>query len=117
MNPLVLFILTIGFALGYGFARIQLRGRFLLALEAKEDAPLPPSWCPPDEAPLSQQWKLPPYRTEPLSLIRRPRCPEGYSAKQVLGYSDFGTPHPPQYPGKFEQWRKDHHDYYAGVDE
>jgi hypothetical protein len=108
--PIVLITLTLGIVIGYWLCRMQLRGKFLLA---DEQMPLPGPWCTPDEAPLSQQWKLPPHQsppTEPPTLIHTPRCPEGYSAKQVLGYKHFGTLNSPQYPGGFEQWRKDHDD-------
>jgi len=104
MNPLVLFIFLVGCVVGYLVARVQLRGRFLLTLEGLEEEPLPGPWCPPEAAPLQ------PHRR---TLMRTPRCPDGYSAKQVLGYSNFGTPHRSQYPGGFDQWRMDHDDYYG----
>ena len=37
-------------------------------------------------------------------LIRTRRCPQGYSAKQILGYNDFGTIHEPQFPGGIDAW-------------
>lgn len=130
-------LIVFGALLGYSLARVQLRGRFLLAAEAAygpqprirtlstawqditRTSTLPSSWCRPEDAPLhapkgltlAEQWNLPhrpPIDTEP-HLIITPRCPDGYSAKQILGYTTIGRePTPPQYPGGFEVWKELH---------
>lgn len=80
-----------------------------------EEDPVEAPSDPVDERSLRERFNLP-GQADPL-LYRTPQCPDGYSAKQVLGYHDFSTPHPPQYPGGFEQWRKDHNDYWSSLDE
>ena len=100
--PVVLMTLVVGIVVGYWLCRMQLRGKFLIAEEMR---PLPQSWCPPEESP------LPPTRsiyTQSLSPPPRPptdkNCPHGFSAKQVIGYNDFGYRHPAQYPGGIRAW-------------
>jgi hypothetical protein len=82
-----------------------------------EEDPVEPSSDLVDERSLRERFNLPGQADAQRQLIQTPQCPEGYSAKQVLGYHDFGTPHPPQYSGGFDQWRKDHNDYWPSVDE
>lgn len=102
MNGLVLFIFIVGAASGYALCRIQLRGRFVLAQEAIDDA----------EADMrAARWRvahpLPTYDRDPdpqPQLIRTPRCPGGYGAAQILGYNDFGIRHPSLYPGGKEKY-------------
>ena len=125
MNPLVLFIFLVGCVVGYLFARVQLRGRFLLALDGREEAPLPGPWCPPEAAPLSQQWNLPARTVDPVQsyteavpaiqpsrrvLRRFPDAqPMYFSAKQIIGRQDeHGFPRAPQYPDGLTGWYRDH---------
>jgi hypothetical protein len=112
MNGLVLFIFLVGAAVGYAFARIQLRGRFLLALEGRETPPLPGPWCPPDEAPLSHAWNPPPQPSASLrdhpGLIRTPLAPQGFTAKHIVGrYDPHGFERDPLYPGGLNGWLRD----------
>lgn len=107
MTVFILFVCTVCILAGYAVARIQLRGRFILASEAIEDA---------EREVTAYRWKsrqLPPHTTttvtleeddSPLTLresdlIRTSRCPSGYGAAQILGYNDFGTIHESFYPG------------------
>lgn len=58
------------------------------------DVPIPIDGVPIGE--LSKAFGLP---TKPELIITK-RCPEGYSAKQILGYTSVGrSPTPPSYPG------------------
>ena len=80
--PIVLIVFAVGIGVGYWLCRMQLRGKFLLAEEAMEEAKgmtpplpqptdtpgeLPGPWCRPEESPLalSQQWGLPNYHNAP----------------------------------------------------
>lgn len=103
MHPLVIIILTFGAVLGYGFARLQLKGRFILAQEAIEDAEAEIAAARYREL----RREVQPQPTSPHrnpDLIITPRCPTGYSAAQILGYNDFGIIHPSQYPGGKAAW-------------
>ena len=107
MSPLVLFILTLGWLLGYGLARIQLRGRFILAQEAIHNA---------NQERTHYEWKqqtadqmLADAAAElERTLIKTRRCPDGYSAKQIIGHNYFGTVHPPQFEGGLKAWDATH---------
>lgn len=118
--PIVLFTLALGIALGYWIARMQLRGKFILAEEAMEEATwraieqdgeMPHPSPPTLPLPLSEQWGLPHCRppvqshVNPLDLplIREDGRPQ-WSAKQVIGYNVWGFEHPPQYPGGLPVW-------------
>lgn len=106
VNPLVIIILTFGAVLGYGFARLQLKGRFIMAQEAIEDAETEIAAsryreeCRVDQL---QRWKEEVVREFGLSMSTA-GCPEGISASQILGYNDFGVIHPSQYPGGKSAW-------------
>lgn len=123
MNTLVSFLFDVLLLLGgYGFARLQLRGRFGLAKDAIEDAETEiaaaryrelkrdkeiKEWK--DRVVLDmRQWKAGLLQEFSLSMST-PRCPDGYSAKQVLGYKSVGAlPYSPQYPGGFRAWDAAH---------
>lgn len=118
--PIVYITLVVGIALGYWIARKQLAGKFILAEEAMEEAtwraieienerhaPITPT------PPLSEQWGLPNYHNQPpvqshvnpldLPLIREDGRPQ-WSAKQVIGYNEWGFERAPQYPGGLSVW-------------
>ena len=106
MNPLVIFIMLVGAFLGYGFARIQLRGRFILAQEAIETAEMETTavrYRDLRRANELDEWKRHVIHEFRLTQITE-RCPDGYGAEQILGYNDFGTIHPSLYPGGKEAW-------------
>lgn len=75
------------------------------------DTAVLPSSFHGDGRPLSQQWNLPTRRSAPVCdpLIRTRLCPDGYSAAQILGYSDLGgREHPSLYPGGKETYLDTH---------
>lgn len=103
--PIVLITLIVGVVVGYWLCRMQLRGKFILAkeemdhavsarLNAEWMATHPPTQTQTQEQPLSVLWDLPISKN----------TPNGFSAKQVLGYNVFGYRREPQYPGGIREW-------------
>lgn len=99
--PIVLFTFALGIFIGYWLCRMQLRGKFLLA---DEQMPLPPPWRAPEPLPTLTP---PTDAPAPALTVKSENTPHGYSAKQVLGYNDWGRIHHPQYPGGIQQWDVD----------
>ena len=112
MNTITLFLFDVALLLGgYGFARLQLRGRFILAQEAIDDAEAEVATVRHRELCRThalEQWKESIVQEFALTMTTD-SCPEGISAKQVLGYRDLGAlPHPPQYAGGLRAWDANH---------
>mgnify|MGYP006932125742 CR=1 FL=1 len=117
--PAVIFIFMVGIAVGYWLCRAQLRGKFILAKEEMDhavSARLNAEWIaahpPPQpqpqptqtqEQPLSVAWNLPHHP----DLIKTRRCPTGFSAKQVLGFT-YPYNYEPIYPGGIKEWDATH---------
>ena len=105
--PAVIFIFMVGIAVGYWLCRMQLRGKFLLAEEEMDRAvsarlnaewmATHPPWPPPTQPQPTHTQELPP------GLVSD-NTPHGFSAKQVIGYDDFGYKHESQYPGGIRSW-------------
>jgi hypothetical protein len=68
---------------------------------ARDTAPMPPIGSPLDEIPANS-----PATSPKLGLIRTKSAPEGWSAKQVLGYGGgaWGPAVAPTYPGGITAW-------------
>lgn len=107
MSPLVIFILILGTLIGYGFAYLRLRGRFILAQEAIQDAEIERHALEWKQNTADKMLASAAQELESV-LIRTRRCPDAYSAKQIIGYNYFGDVHPAQYPGGINRWKETH---------
>lgn len=125
-----LLALPLGYFLCYGHAKLSLwlyarseEGRkeeadrlhaIWVQTHPSQTTPVEPSSTVTDGRTLSEQWNLPTRTSaspcEPLSLrhpglIRTRRCPDGFSAAQVLGYTNIGRPPTPSlYSGGINAW-------------